>query len=49
MQLLRKIISECNDIIRYTSAVGKQGFLESDVYQKATAMSSLTSASMLMP
>ncbi len=40
-QLLRKIISECNDIVRYTGQVGKQEFLENDVYQKATAMSLL--------
>jgi uncharacterized protein with HEPN domain len=40
-QLLRKIASECEDIIRYTNEVGEQGFLEKDVYQKATAMSLL--------
>lgn len=41
IQLLKKIISECNDIIRYISEVGEKGFLENDVYQKATAMSLL--------
>lgn len=40
-QLLRKIISECNDIIRYAGEVGKLEFLKSDIYQKATAMSLL--------
>lgn len=40
-QLLKKIISECNDIIRYTNEVGEKGFLENDVYQKAIAMSLL--------
>lgn len=35
------IISECNDIIRYTSEIGERGFLENDFYQKATAMSLL--------
>jgi uncharacterized protein with HEPN domain len=39
IQLLKKIISECKDIIRYTNEVGEKGFLENDVYQKATAMS----------
>jgi uncharacterized protein with HEPN domain len=39
IQLLKKIISECKDIIRYASNVGNKGFLENDVYQKATAMS----------
>jgi uncharacterized protein with HEPN domain len=41
VQLLKKIISECNDIVRYTDQVGKLGFLGNDVYQKATAMSLL--------
>lgn len=40
-QLLKKIISECEDIIRYTTEIGEKGFLENDVYQKATAMSFL--------
>ena len=41
IQLLKKIISECNDIIRYANGIGEKGFLENDVYQKATAMSLL--------
>lgn len=41
IQLLKKIISECNDIIKYANGIGKKGFLENDVYQKATAMSLL--------
>lgn len=41
IQLLKKIISECVDIIRYANEVGEKGFLENDVYQKATAMSLL--------
>jgi uncharacterized protein with HEPN domain len=41
IQLLKKIISECKDIVRYTKEIGEKGFLESDVYQKATAMSLL--------
>lgn len=41
IQLIKKIISECKDIIRYTSEIGKQLFLENDIYQKATAMSLL--------
>jgi len=41
IQLLKKIISECKDIIRYTNEIGKKGFLENDIYQKATAMSLL--------
>lgn len=41
VQLLKKIISECNDIIRYTNEIGKEGFLKNDIYQKATAMSLL--------
>jgi uncharacterized protein with HEPN domain len=40
-QLIRKIIGECNDIIRYTSEAGLQLFLQNDLYQKATAMSIL--------
>ena len=40
-QLLNKIISECKDIIRYTNEIGEAGFLENDVFQKATAMSLL--------
>lgn len=41
IQLLKKIILECKDIIRYTNEVGKEEFLKNDVYQKATAMSLL--------
>lgn len=41
IQLLKKIISECKDIIRYSNEIGEKGFLENDVYQKATAMSLL--------
>jgi uncharacterized protein with HEPN domain len=41
IQLLKKIISECNDIARYTSQAGKQEFLANDIYQKAIAMSLL--------
>jgi len=41
IQLLKKVISECKDIIRYTNEVGEKGFLENDVYQKATSMSLL--------
>lgn len=41
IQLLKKIISECKDIIRYTNEAGEKGFFENDVYQKATAMSLL--------
>lgn len=40
-QLIKKIIAECKDIIRYTNDAGEAGFLENDVYQKATAMSLL--------
>lgn len=41
IQLLKKILSECKDILRYTEQIGENGFLENDVYQKATAMSLL--------
>ncbi len=41
IQLLKKIIFECKDIIRYTNEAGEKRFLENDVYQKATAMSLL--------
>ena len=41
IQLIKKIISECKDIIRYTSEIGERVFHENDVYQKATAMSLL--------
>lgn len=41
VQLIKKIISECKDIIRYTNEIGKEAFLENDIYQKATAMSLL--------
>ena len=40
-QLLKKIISECKDIIRYSNEIGEKGFIKNDVYQKATAMSLL--------
>ncbi len=36
------MISECLGIIRYTSEVTKETFLQKDLYQKATAMSILT-------
>ena len=41
IQLIKKIISECNDIIRYTNEIGEKSFLENDIYQKATALSLL--------
>ena len=41
IQLIKKIIAECNDIIRYTSKIDEKMFLENDIYQKATAMSLL--------
>ena len=41
LQLIKKIISECKDIIRYTNELGENSFLENDIYQKATAMSLL--------
>lgn len=41
IQLLKKMVSECKDIIRYVNEVGEKEFLENDVYQKATAMSLL--------
>ena len=41
VQLLKKIISECKDIIRYANEIGESEFLENDVYQKAIAMSLL--------
>jgi uncharacterized protein with HEPN domain len=41
VQLLKKIISECKDIIRYTNEIGEKSFLTNDIYQKATAMSLL--------
>jgi uncharacterized protein with HEPN domain len=41
IQLLKKIISECKDIIRYTNEIGEEEFLQNDIYQKATAMSLL--------
>ena len=41
IQLLKKIISECKDIIRYVNEIGESGFLKNDIYQKATAMSLL--------
>lgn len=42
IQLLKMIISECKDIIRYSNEIGEKGFHENDVYQKATAMSLLS-------
>ncbi|WP_028309610.1 HepT-like ribonuclease domain-containing protein [Desulfitibacter alkalitolerans] len=41
-QLIKKMILECLDIIRYTSEVNRGKFLENDLYQKATAMSIIT-------
>ena len=41
IQLIKKIISECKDIIRYTDEIDEKTFLENDIYQKATAMSLL--------
>lgn len=41
IQLLKKIVSECEDIIRYTNEIGQEGFLKNDVYQKAVAKSLL--------
>ncbi len=41
IQLLKKVISECKDIIRYVNEIGESGFLKNDIYQKATAMSLL--------
>ncbi len=41
IQSLKKIISECKDIIRYTNEVSEKVFLENDLYQKATSMSLL--------
>lgn len=41
IQLIKKIISECKDIIRYTNDIGEIDFLKNDVYQKATVMSLL--------
>lgn len=40
-QLIRKIISECRDILRYISEVTEEEFLNNDIYQKATALSLL--------
>ena len=41
IQLLKKILSECEDIIRYTNEITREEFLKNDIYQKATAMSIL--------
>jgi uncharacterized protein with HEPN domain len=41
IQLLKKILSECKDIIRYVNEVGEKHFFENEVYQRATAMSLL--------
>ena len=41
IQLIKKIVSECRDIIRYANEIGEKGFLVNDIYQKATAMSLL--------
>lgn len=40
-QLIIKIISECKDIVRYTSNIDENAFLKDDIIQKATAMSLL--------
>lgn len=32
IQLLKKIVSECKDIIRYSNEIGEKGFHENDVY-----------------
>lgn len=40
-QLIIKIISECKDIVRYTSNIDEKAFLKDDIIQKATAMSLL--------
>ena len=41
IQLLRKVLSQCKDIIRYTNEIGEKGFLENDVYQKATKIDTI--------
>jgi uncharacterized protein with HEPN domain len=41
IQLIKKIIAECKDIIRYTDHIDEEIFLGNDIYQKATAMSPL--------
>lgn len=41
IQLLKKIISECKDIIKYSNEIGEKRFLENNLYQKAIAMSLL--------
>jgi uncharacterized protein with HEPN domain len=40
-QLIKKIISECQDIMRYTNDISRDTFLVENVYQKAIAMSLL--------
>lgn len=32
-QLIKKVINECRDIIRYTNEIGQEDFLKSDIYQ----------------
>jgi uncharacterized protein with HEPN domain len=41
IQLLKKIVSECDDIVRYSNDISRGEFMENDVYQKAMAMSLL--------
>ncbi|MCE5223089.1 hypothetical protein LLG10_02720 [bacterium] len=41
VKLIKKIVDECKDIIRYTNKIDEKMFLENDIYQKATAMSLL--------
>lgn len=41
IQLLKKIVSECDDIVRYSNDISRDEFMENDVYQKAMAMSLL--------
>ena len=45
IQLLKKIISECKDIIRYTNDTGEKEFLENDVYQKGLSESNVNVSS----
>lgn len=41
IQLLKKIVSECDDIMRYSTDISRDEFMENDIYQKAMAMSLL--------
>jgi uncharacterized protein with HEPN domain len=41
IQLLKKIVSECDDIVWYSNDISRGEFMENDVYQKAMAMSLL--------